>query len=455
MWTRKDLKTKAKKAFSANYWKCVLVALILSIVLGAVSAPSIGPTFTFEGGVPIIGYNGGYKEDKHKDDYVPGDDFRDDDRDDDKDDADDDKDYATVSDADIDESFSFSDGDGNTVNISLGKDGSSVNVSSEGDENASFSFDGKEGHFKAESGEEDSFSVDGDTVVINGEKLTGEDGVIMSTLKEHRGELIFAGVVFAIIFCVIFLVAMVIAFVIDAFLLNPIELGGNKFFLKNTDEPAKFSNVLFAFDHEYLNIVKTLFLRDLFITLWSFLFVIPGIIKSYEYRMIPYILAENPGMDRKEAFKLSREMMTGNKWRAFVLDLSFIGWELLSVLTCGILSIFYVNPYRYATNAELYKAIRGDRDFSAAEAVPAFADGAAVNPAANNVVATAAANATANTAVNNVAATAADTVNTAVNNAAPTAADTANTAAGTVSDAADAVNDTATDAANDNNENNQ
>ena len=84
----------------------------------------------------------------------------------------------------------------------------------------------------------------------------------------------------------------------------------------------------------------------------------PGIIKAYEYRMIPYILAENPDIDTKEAFARSKEMMTGNKWDAFVLDLSFLGWILLSVCTCGILAIFWVNPYMYMTDAELYVALK-------------------------------------------------------------------------------------------------
>ena len=76
----------------------------------------------------------------------------------------------------------------------------------------------------------------------------------------------------------------------------------------------------------YGNIVLTMFLRDLYIVLWTLLFIVPGIVKSYEYMMVPYILAENPGMDQKEVFQISREMMNGQKWNAFVLDLSFIGW---------------------------------------------------------------------------------------------------------------------------------
>ena len=74
--------------------------------------------------------------------------------------------------------------------------------------------------------------------------------------------------------------------------------------------------------------------------------------------MIPYILAENPKMDRKEVFKKSKEMMKGNKWRTFILDVSFIGWIILSVLTGGLLGIFYVNPYRVATSVELYEKLK-------------------------------------------------------------------------------------------------
>ena len=100
-----------------------------------------------------------------------------------------------------------------------------------------------------------------------------------------------------------------------------------------------------------------MFFRGLYTFLWSLLFIIPGIIKSYEYRMIPYLLAENPEMDMEEAFSLTRQMMTGDKANTFILDLSFIGWNLLSALTLGILSIFYVNPYQHLTNAQLYEVL--------------------------------------------------------------------------------------------------
>ena len=74
--------------------------------------------------------------------------------------------------------------------------------------------------------------------------------------------------------------------------------------------------------------------------------------------MIPYILAENPKIQRKKAFKLSKEMMKGNKWKTFILDLSFLGWELLSIFTFGLLNICYINPYKVATTVELYEVLK-------------------------------------------------------------------------------------------------
>ena len=70
-----------------------------------------------------------------------------------------------------------------------------------------------------------------------------------------------------------------------------------------------------------------------------------------------YILADNPEIPRGEALRLSERLMVGNKMGAFVLDLSFIGWHILSALTCGILGVLYVNPYIEATKAELYHAL--------------------------------------------------------------------------------------------------
>ena len=117
-------------------------------------------------------------------------------------------------------------------------------------------------------------------------------------------------------------------------------------------------NLMFGFRNHYKNIVKTMFLKDLYISLWSLLFIVPGIVKSYEYRLVDYIISENPEMSTDEALKLSASLMKGNKWKTFVLDLSFIGWDILSAATWGILGVFYVDPYKKSTDAALYEAIK-------------------------------------------------------------------------------------------------
>lgn len=152
--------------------------------------------------------------------------------------------------------------------------------------------------------------------------------------------------------------ALLIGFVINLLVKNPFIVGCKSFFVKNSDGYATVGDVLDGFKGNYGKVVLTMFLKDLLQGLATILFIIPGIILAYSYRMVPYILAENPDMEATEVLKLSRSMMSGNKWKAFVLDLSFLGWIILSLFTCGILAIFYTNPYMYATDAELYKTIK-------------------------------------------------------------------------------------------------
>ena len=150
-------------------------------------------------------------------------------------------------------------------------------------------------------------------------------------------------------------VVILIVLVAKVFVGNLLKMGGYRFFILNQTAQPGIGTLLDGFrSGHYVNIVLTMFLRDLFTTLWSLLLVVPGIVKHYEYLMVPYIIAENPAMDYKEAFQISKRMMDGQKMETFILDLSFIGWILLSAITCGIVGIFYVNPYREATFAELY-----------------------------------------------------------------------------------------------------
>ena len=153
---------------------------------------------------------------------------------------------------------------------------------------------------------------------------------------------------------------LVLAIVILTFelLVNPFEVGVNKFRLNALSDKGNVSDMGMGFDVSYKRNVKVLFFRDLYVLLWLLLFIIPGIVKIYEYRMIPYLLADNPDMSKQEAFSTSKAMMKGNKWRAFVLDLSFILWDILGVITFGIVSVLWVEPYEQLTDAALYNALK-------------------------------------------------------------------------------------------------
>ena len=145
--------------------------------------------------------------------------------------------------------------------------------------------------------------------------------------------------------------------VLHIFVFNVLSIGCSKFFLRNAQGNATLDQVLDGFRGSYGRNVLTMFLMKLYVALWSLLLVIPGIVKAYSYMLVPYILADNPDILRGEALRLSEKLMVGNKMGAFLLDLSFIGWHILSALTCGILGVLYVNPYIEATKAELYHAL--------------------------------------------------------------------------------------------------
>lgn len=292
MWNRAELKGKAKFSFKRNYWKSVLISLLLAFIVGGggtgagsfARGLSDGVSGSDESYTDDYDYNDGdYDDDSYDDDYYYDDDY------------DDESAYDIIRD----------------------------------------------------------FS--------NGFAEGFQDGASHG----HSGTAFAALAIFGITFIIIFLILMSVVILLDVFICNPIEVGCKRFYVRNLNESAQIGNVGFAFDNNYKNITKTMFFRDLYTILWTFLFIIPGIVKSYEYQMIPYLLAENPQMSREQAFAESKRMMSGQKWRAFVLDLSFIGWNILSAITLGILGIFYVQPYMDATHAALYEALRYGNPYGA------------------------------------------------------------------------------------------
>lgn len=109
--------------------------------------------------------------------------------------------------------------------------------------------------------------------------------------------------------------------------------------------------------HAWLRIAWTMFVENVFLFLWS-LTIIGFFIKQYSYRMVPYIIAENPNIKALDAIRLSRHMMKGHKWECFVADCSFLGWYLLNLVTFGLIGIFYSNGYNAAFFAEYYVYLR-------------------------------------------------------------------------------------------------
>ena len=143
------------------------------------------------------------------------------------------------------------------------------------------------------------------------------------------------------------------------FVSNILRVGEARFFLEIRNySQTGISKIFYLYKLRYLlKPAWVMFCRSAFQFLWN-LTIVGGIIKHYEYSMIPYILAENPAVGRKNAFYLSKQLTQQNKWKLFLLDISFLGWKCLSFLTLGFLDILFVNPYIACTKAELYMTLR-------------------------------------------------------------------------------------------------
>ena len=181
----------------------------------------------------------------------------------------------------------------------------------------------------------------------------------VDTAIQEMGEtdrMIFS-VMITIIALSVFIMVMLFIYLLIVFLSNPLYAGVCRFMLKSVDDKAEVKEVAYGFDHSYKNVVKTMFHSDIRIFAWAMLFIIPGIYKKYQYRMVPYILAEHPDMDYRAVLRLSSDIMNGEKWHVFMLDLSFILWHMLGLITCGMVELFFVSPYVYLTNAALYRRL--------------------------------------------------------------------------------------------------
>ena len=206
----------------------------------------------------------------------------------------------------------------------------------------------------------------------------------MQELIAQNGPVIAAAVVIGLI------VAIIIGCAWSFFVSSPAQIGQSRFFIATREQqnPVDFSYVLYGFKYNYLKQAWAYFSTQLIIALWGLIALIPyaagiilmavtkqqgwmglfalalpcmipAIIKSYQYKMVPYVLANNSTIDGKRARELSTSMTDGNKWKLFVLDLSFIGWLLLGCLACGI-GVLFVLPYINASYAEAYTCLKAE-----------------------------------------------------------------------------------------------
>lgn len=128
-----------------------------------------------------------------------------------------------------------------------------------------------------------------------------------------------------------------------------LETGDNR--LANNSFSLGFGN--------WLHVVWGMILSTIYIFLWTLLLIIPGIIKSYSYALTPYILVEHPEMSANEAIEESMRLMDGHKFDLFYLQLSFIGWAILSILSLG-LGFFWLIPYQMTAQAAFYRDIKNE-----------------------------------------------------------------------------------------------
>lgn len=156
----------------------------------------------------------------------------------------------------------------------------------------------------------------------------------------------------------IILAALVMA-VVYFVLGSVIQVGYARFNLDLVDRREKPEiGTMFGYFAHWKNTAAAKLLQVLYVFLWSLLFVVPGIVAGYSYAMTSYILSEHPELTAGEAINISKQIMSGNRFRLFCLQLSFIGWDILCALTLGIGNL-WLTPYKQAATAAFYRVVSG------------------------------------------------------------------------------------------------
>lgn len=158
---------------------------------------------------------------------------------------------------------------------------------------------------------------------------------------------------------IVIFVFAVILLLLNIFVKNIITVGRCRYFLEHRRfKDTGIDKLLYVYKcGKTLNVAKVMFIKYIFQFLWNFT-IIGGIIKSYEYAMIPYVLAENPEIKWKEAFRISKQMMKGDKKRIFLIDLIYGTGYFFSTFTFNLLSVFLLDPLKDCAYTEIYMDLR-------------------------------------------------------------------------------------------------
>ena len=183
-------------------------------------------------------------------------------------------------------------------------------------------------------------------------------GVAGQTLLSNNGELNNQLSTFLIGSAVYIAIAAIVLAALYFILGSIVGVGYARFNLDLVDKRETAIETLFNYFNNWKTTSIGRLLRSLYILLWSLLFLVPGIIASYSYAMTDYILAEHPDMTASEAIERSKEMMSGNRFRLFCLEFSFIGWSILCGFTMGI-GYLWLRPYKQAAIAAFYREVSG------------------------------------------------------------------------------------------------
>ncbi len=188
------------------------------------------------------------------------------------------------------------------------------------------------------------------------EKLSGNLGSIWKILIIALGISLATGIVFGILF------NNMDADILDSLLgilMMPLGIGTTAFFVSLIENENFEAKDLFKYYHDFVKVIGVTILMGLIVMLGYICFIIPGIILTLSYSLVPIILIKKPELGIVETLKYSREKMQGHKLDAFVLGLSFIGWAILGTLTVGILYI-WLFPYMQLTFTKFYLNILGE-----------------------------------------------------------------------------------------------